>query len=125
MAMNWLRFLSDRFRKPKRLHPESLWHVAADAYGFRATDQTGKTMVAPRENLAAIVIETNDSGPWGADLWWLLYGVEGKLICGFPEGATGEESVVHELQSLSGFDNVEMTKAMGCTSNATFIVWRR
>ncbi|WP_066555630.1 hypothetical protein [Croceicoccus bisphenolivorans] len=123
--MNWLKSFIDRFRKPRGLHPESLWIVSANEAGFRATDQTGKTVFAPREDLKTVAIATNDSGPWGADVWWLLYGADGQLACGFPQGATGEKKVLDALMELPGFDEQEMIKAMGCTSNATFIVWQR
>jgi len=66
--MNWLKSFIDRFKKPKGLYPESLWNVAADGSGFRATDQTGKTAFAPREDLATVAIATDDSGPRGADV---------------------------------------------------------
>lgn len=123
--MNWLKSVIDRFKRPNGLYPECLWSVSVDDTGFRATDQTGKTVLAPHEDLASVAIATNDSGPWGADVWWLLYGVDGQLACGFPQGATGEKSVLDALLALPGFDKNEMIKAMGCTSNATFIVWQR
>jgi hypothetical protein len=102
-----------------------LWNVSADERGFSATDHDGKTMFAPRQHLTSVAIATNDSGPWGADVWWLLYGADGQLACGFPQGATGEKDVLDELMALPGFDQGETIKAMGCTSNATFIVWQR
>lgn len=123
--MDWLKAVTDRFKRPKVLYPESLWDVLADELGFRATDPTGKTAFAPRADLTLVAIATNDSGPWGADVWWLMYGADGQLACGFPQGATGEKHVVRALMALPGFDQREMIKAMGCTSNANFIVWRR
>ena len=125
MAMNWLRPLIDRFKRPKGLYPECLWNVSANESGFRVTDQTGETVFVHREDLASVVIATNDTGPWGADIWWLLSDADGQLVCGYPQGATGEKDVLDALLALPGFDKNEMVKAMGCTSNATFIVWQR
>ena len=124
-AMNWLKTVTGRFKRAKGLYPECLWNVSADEVGFRSTDRTGKTMFAPRQDLSSVAIATNDSGPWGADVWWLLYGPDGQLACAFPQGATGEKNVLHDLMALPGFNQGETIKAMGCTSNATFVVWQR
>ena len=125
LMMKWLKRIADRLKRPTGLYPECLWTVTFDGLGFRATDQTGKAMFVPKQDLSSVAIATNDSGPWGADLWWLLYGPDGQLACGFPQGATGEKEVLDELMAMPGFDPGETTKAMGCTSNLTFIVWRR
>src|SRR4051794_23331757 len=111
--MDWLKAVTDRFKRPKGLYPESSWNVSADELGFRATDQTGKTMFSPKDDLTLVAIATNDSGPWGADVWWLMYGADGRLACGFPQGATGEKNVLDALMALPGFDQREMIKAMG------------
>ena len=123
--MKWLKAVSNRFKKSKGLYPECLWTVSVDDVGFHATDQTGRTTVATTDDLTSVVIATDDSGPWGADVWYLMYGADGHLACGFPQGATGEQEVLDALMALPDFDHGEMTKAMSCTSNATFIVWQR
>ena len=51
-----------------------------------------------------MAISTNDSGPWGADFWWLLYGKDGELACAFPEMATGDKEAADMLIALPGFD---------------------
>ena len=38
------------------------------------------------------MIETNDSGPFGADVWWLLFGADDRIAVAFPQGATGEQA---------------------------------
>ena len=53
--MDFLRW----FKRPsKGLYPEATWTVEYDAGGFRATDQTGKTMFVSDQDLFSIVIET-------------------------------------------------------------------
>lgn len=116
---NWFR------KRPKALYPEALWTVASDGDGVRATDHTGATMFVSDADLSSVAIETNDSGPWGADVWWLLFGMDGQLACAFPQGATGENNVIEHLMALPGFDQKELIKAMGSTDNAVFPVWRR
>ena len=114
------------FRKRlKGLHPEQLWTVVADGEGIRATDQTGATMSVSDAELSSVVIETNDSGPWGADVWWFLFGPDGKLACAFPQGASGEKEAIDRLIALPGFDHEELIRAMGSTDNAVFPVWKR
>jgi len=116
---SWLR------RKSKPLYPEALWTVAMETDGIRATDQTGDKMFVASSDLSSVAIETNDSGPWGADVWWFLFGPDGQLACAFPQGATGEKEVIDYLMALPGFNNDELTRAMGSTDNAVFPVWRR
>lgn len=77
--------------------------------------------------LRAVLIETNDSGPWGSDLWWILVGApgdDGNHGCVFPGGASGEKEILHALQELPGFDNEAVIEAMGSTSNARFLCWQ-
>lgn len=116
---SWLR------KKSKPLYPEALWRVVSDAHGIQAIDQTGNTMFVTVADLSSVAIATNDSGPCGADVWWLLCGLDGQLVCAFPQGATGEKEAIDYLMALPGFDHDELIKAMGSTDNAVFPVWRR
>lgn len=78
-----------------------------------------------KASLAGVMIETNDSGPWGADVWWLMFDENDQLACAFPQGATGESDAIDFFMQLGGFDNEAMIAAMGSTDNAVFPVWRR
>lgn len=89
------------------------------------TDEAGETRAVAKADLSGVAIETNDSGPWGADVWWLLFGAGDGLACASPMGATGEDSAVNHLAALPGFDHGEMVKAMTSTDNALFPVWRK
>ena len=110
-------------RKSGQLMPEALWVLTSDEESVRVTDHTGEGSTMMWSALSSVAIETNDTGPWGADVWWLLFDDHHKLGCGFPEGATGEKSVVDRLTALPGFDHEQMIKAMGSTNNAVFPVW--
>jgi hypothetical protein len=48
-------------------------------------------------DVGAVYIETNDSGPWGADVWWLLNDGTGETKVAFPQMATGEEAALERL----------------------------
>jgi hypothetical protein len=112
-------------RPPQRLEPEVKWIVAHDVDFIQVTDLEGQNSKVAKSELSGVVIETNDSGPWGADVWWMLFGAEDQLACAFPQGATGEEAVLDYLMSLPGFDHAEMINAMSSTENAVFPVWRK
>ena len=73
--------------------------------------------------LKKVEIWTNDSGPWGADVWWVLTDSEG--YCSYPQGATGEQELIPKLQELPGFDGEAFIRAMGSTSVAKFECWVR
>jgi len=112
-------------RREAKLWPEARWTVSVDESGFRSADHKGEGRAVALTDLSGVTIATNDSGPWGADVWWLLFGADGKLVCLFPQGATGEKPVIDRLMKLPGFDFEQLTNAMCSTDNATFPVWRR
>lgn len=70
-------------------------------------------------DLAAVYVETNDSGPWGADVWWLLNDDTGKTKVAFPQLATGETEALARLQQLPGFT----IRGMNSTALARFECW--
>jgi hypothetical protein len=109
----------------KRLEPEAKWNVIIDADHVQVTDLYGTSRCAAKVELSGIAIETNDSGPWGADVWWMLFGAEDQLVCAFPQGANGEDVALDYFMKLPDFDYAEMIKAMSSTQNAVFPVWRK
>ena len=112
-------------KKSRRLEPESKWEIAVDGNRISVRDEAGQVRSVARGDLSGVAIETNDSGPWGADVWWLLFDRSDQLACAFPQGATGEEAVIEYISGLPSFDHGEMIKAMASTDNAVFAVWRR
>jgi hypothetical protein len=67
-----------------------------------------------------VAIETNDSGPWGADVWWLIEGSQAR--CTYPGGATGDIEALKVLEHrLTGFSDERVVQVMGCTSNKRFV----
>ena len=69
--------------------------------------------------LGAVYVETKDSGPWGADVWWLLLDKAGEIRVAFPQLATGEAAALDRLGSLAGFE----INGMNSTANARFLCW--
>lgn len=102
---------------------EESWTVRADAGGVRVTDPSGESSSLPWALIRGIVVQTNDSGPVGADVWWFAAGDEGSVT--FPMGASGEKEALAYFQTLPGFDNQALIKAMQCTENETFLLWQK
>ena len=70
-------------------------------------------------DLGAVYVETNDSGPWGADVWWLLNDKDGRTKVAFPQLATGEHRALERLRLLPGFE----VRGMNSAQNARFMCW--
>ena len=69
-----------------------------------------------------ITVETNNTGPWGWDVWWLIEGDNASCI--YPAGATGDIDALKAMEArFPTFDDKVVIRAMGCTSNARFICW--
>jgi hypothetical protein len=105
--------------------PEARWTVEVAGDTVQATDPDGTVTTLVLSEMSGVVIETNDTGPWGADVWWLLFGADDRVAVAYPQGATGEQTVLDRLTCLPGFDHGRMMEAMRSTSNAVFPVWRR
>ena len=104
---------------------EADYIVSIEGDGINVADPEGQEKALPLAELGGIMIETNDSGPFGADVWWLLFGADDRIAVTFPQGASGEQAVIDWLVALPGFDHDAMILAMGSTANAVFPVWRR
>ena len=72
--------------------------------------------------LTEVRIMTTSGGPLVDDVFFVL--VAGDNGCVVPQSHASEEFVAR-LQALPGFDNEPMIEAMGSTSDAEFLCWRR
>ncbi len=104
---------------------ERSWVVELGEDRISIIEPNGTTRFVGLADLSGVMIETNDSGPAGSDVWWLLFGGNERLACAFPQGSSGEDLVVDRLLGLPGFDHEAMIMAMGSTGNAVFPVWRK
>lgn len=116
--MGWFK------KKRERAAPESKWIVAIDGDQISVSDGAGQIRTVATASLSRVVIETNDSGPWGVDLWWLLFAGD-QLACAIPQGAAGEEAILNYVSALPSLDEGEMVKAMTSAENAAYVVWRK
>jgi hypothetical protein len=85
----------------------------------------GETRAIAWDELTLVGIKTTDEGPFVADVFWGLHGPDGKPQVVYPQGATGEEGLLAEMQRrLVDFDNRQLIEAMGSTRNAFFVIWQ-
>lgn len=74
-------------------------------------------------NIKKIIINTNDSGPWGNDF---IYSIsDNRTTIYFPLGCKGEPEILKLLQSIEGFDNQQFTLAVTSTENNSFLVYKK
>ena len=104
---------------------EKLWVLSRQGDMITLIEPDGERVETAFADLHLVHIVTNDSGPLGLDVWWLLEDEDGEVLCAFPLGATGEQAVVDLLMILPGFDHMAMINAMSTSDNSDFVVWRR
>lgn len=104
------------------LYPECLYVLTVTEAEIACTCPKGLLQRIGRSELKEVAVVTNDSGPWGADVWWHFTGSGQELA--FPGGATGEDKVVEWVQQLPSFDNEQFIEAMGSTGNRRFVCWQ-
>lgn len=75
------------------LHPESQFVVTIIDDEIRSRRPDGKIERIALTKLSKVLVETNDSGPAGIDVWWILGGTSAEQRLCFPLGATGESAV--------------------------------
>jgi len=101
--------------------PEAGFNAAFDEEGVHTLSPDGSRQHLAWAELRAVLIETNDSGPFGADVWWILVGRDHHLS--IPQGAFGEAALFERLQALPGFNNEMVISAMQSVENKLFLCW--
>ncbi len=107
------------------LQPEAQWQVHRNGRDLIVTPPDEPAQRVAINDVTRVIIATNDSGPWGADVWFIFVDDKARRAVSFPQGATGEQAILDWLLSRPGFDHDAMIKAMGSTENAEFVCWRR
>lgn len=83
----------------------------------------GMTQTLSWSDLVRFEIQTNDSGPWGWDVCFVLVGARDGVS--FPLGATGEGDVFAKVENVTGKSRRDLIDGMNSTENRTFITWER
>ena len=119
------RFIKrQKHKNRERLLPESKFVIEVTDTEIINHRPEGVTERVSFTDLRSVIIETNDTGPLGTDLWWFLIGNEANSGCVLPGGATGEQSVVDAVMKLPGFRFEQFTNAMSSVENAKFYCWQ-
>jgi hypothetical protein len=119
--MQLLSFFTIKKGNTEKLNPESKWVVGFVDGKIRTLDYEGVEKMLDINEIEQIIIETNDSGPWGTDIWWKIIGNKDLILV--PGGATGESEMLDAFQKFSNFNNKEFIKAMSSVENAQFLCW--
>lgn len=77
------------------------------------------------EEIDEVGILTTDEGPFVDDVFWLMTNSTRTKGCAPSNAAEGFSSLLERLQTLPGFNNEAVIRAMGSTDGAYFLVWRR
>jgi hypothetical protein len=104
-------------------NPEAKFVVTVDDNRIRCVRSDGDAEQVDWDDLRAVIIETNDTGPVGIDVLWILVGTDTGCIV--PAGATGEAELIAVLQRLPGFDNEAMIAASSSVENRKFLCWEK
>ena len=71
-------------------------------------------------------IRTTSDGPLDDDIFWIFSDAAGQRLATFPNSAEGCTKLLEALsERLPDFDNQEVIRAMGSTTEDFFVLWRR
>lgn len=102
--------------------PLTLWSVSVLEDGIVTSDGQGARRELPLRDLRRVIVATDDTGPLGADVVFLLYSDAPDPAAVFPLEAAGRDSFVEWLSAQPGYQDRELAKAMGSTQVARFEV---
>ncbi len=88
----------------------------------RIEDRSGRRMLG---NVAKIMVETWDSGPYPAAPCWLLADADDRILFVLPSGVVPEHELIDRIGDARGFDKAAIRRAMRSKRNARFTVWQR
>lgn len=112
----WLKSWMARGKPPS-------WAVAVVDGAIAISDGQGAERSLLVSDLRRVVVATDDSGPWGEDVVFLLYAEDGAPAGLFPLEANGVHDFVAWLGTLPGYHDRELAKAMSSTKVARFVVY--
>lgn len=120
--MNWITKIIHRFLGKKE---PAIPILEMDETAIRCRFPGGTVQQMTWTELKAVVIETNDLGPFEEDVYFLLWSDSKDNFCAIPQSADISQSLISKLQNFPEFDNEAVIKAMGCTSNRSFLCWEQ
>jgi len=116
-----VNFTSARLLKPKLFLPEKKFTVTVTDESILVRDPDGNVSSVDLVEITSVTVETNDSGPWGIDVWFIVIGASDNELCTYPMGATNDDKALDYFITLPGFE----LKGMDSTENAQFVCWQK
>lgn len=116
MVFGWLKNWIARGKPPS-------WTVTVVDGVIAINDGQGTERTLLERELRRVVVATDDSGPWGEDVVFLLYGEAAAPTGIFPLEANGVHDFVAWLKALPGYHDRELAKAMSSTKVARFVIY--
>ncbi len=105
--------------------PPSPWRVEIVDGAILTTDGRSPPRRLALADLRQVVVATDDSGPWGDDVVFLLHDASTDPVGVFPLEAQGAQAFAAWLETLPGYSDGEMVEAMRSTRVARFVVYQR
>jgi hypothetical protein len=102
--------------------PLAKWSVPFEGHDIATSDGTETTHRLPIRELRKVIVQTDDSGPWGADVLYFLFAEDAHPAGVFPIEAQGCQEFVNWLSTLPGNRDRELARAMASTDVAKFVV---
>lgn len=118
--LSWLR---TKLRE-RNASPLTKWSVRIEGGSILTSDSSETTHQLPVTALKKVIVQTDDSGPWGADVLFFLFTSGAEPAAVFPLEAQGCQEFVEWISALSGYDDRELARAMGSTNVAEFVVFQ-
>lgn len=114
-------------RPGQQQKPRSVSGVALyfDDTLIRCVKPDGKVEILYWRDLAGVFIMVSDQEPYASDLHWILAGKD-HGGCIFPNTAAGAAEIIRYMQdTLKGFNNGEIIKAMERKENKKHLIWKK
>jgi hypothetical protein len=118
-----LSWLSERIRG-WNASPLAKWSVSIENGSIVTSDGSQTTHRLPVIALKKVIVQTDDSGPCGADVLYFLFTSNAEPAAVFPLEAQGCQTFVDWLCELPGYNDRELARAMGSTNVAEFVVFQ-
>ena len=100
-----------------------MWTVAVVGDVILTRDGLGAERRLPARDLRTVVVATDESGPQGVDVAFLLYAAGREPVGVFPLEAAGTQDFLAWMAKRPGYRDRELVKAMGSTEVARFVVY--
>ncbi len=103
--------------------PLAKWSVRIEGGCIVTSDGSETTHRLPVTALKKVIVQTDDSGPWGADVLYFLFTSGAEPDAVFPLEAQGCQKFVEWLSTLPGYNDRELARALGSPTVAEFVVF--